>query len=597
MINTRNDELREFQTRLTTVGKIRLGVFNPEGRGRPQKIDTFRLTSADGDLIRAAAGLYGGTPTEWKPQGGGAAQWQVITDTNALPVYAVNGQKIDPVYEAWAGGRTCVRRCDGVWNQIKNEECVCNGPTPPATRDLCKITTRVLVMLQEIPGLGSWMLETHGENAAYELSLPSQLIAAATLPVPAMLRLRGEQRRTWSAEKNKFETLGFYVPWLDINIITSQQIGLGGDALTLASVAAGAPAAIGSEPVRAAIEASQTPPPVTNSVASPGTSPSPAAAMTTPAPIVGAPSPVTPEERTRILQAIEKADLTALEKIKDAMVTRGIREKPIQDAWVSKHKAWIATLRQEGDDLFNLAVSRGATPAEMQREGSVTHWLAVYDQNHPPESFAQSIAQMNAEWAAYEAAGAPDNEAGPPRPLTNAEAAWTSPGVDGDMFENRNVPNPDGPAAPPASVTPNLDREYRVGDEVTVAGLTFVKISDNPFEPGSDVVDAEISDDRTVKRPDDPWAPLEPGLNAADIVDAVLVEHSVPTLGPLGSVDDEYNAVCSLAFTNGREWSTVQTHDAIKKFCDVGKVSLATAADLRALRMKMIEEPTWAPSV
>ena len=59
MINTREPGTpREFQQRLTVVGKIRLGVFaTPEGRrGRPEKIDTFRFTSPTEGLIRGESG-------------------------------------------------------------------------------------------------------------------------------------------------------------------------------------------------------------------------------------------------------------------------------------------------------------------------------------------------------------------------------------------------------------------------------------------------------------------------------------------------------------------------------------------------------------
>lgn len=598
MINTRNPaEFREFQVRMTTVGKIRLGVFVGEGRGRPQKIDTFRLTSTDGELIRVAGELYGGTPREWKPQGGGLAQWEVITEANALPVYVVNGQHIDPVYEAWGGGRTCLRRCDGEWNKQTQEACVCNGPRPPAAKDLCKITTRVLLMLQEIPGLGSWMLETHGENAAAELSMPAQLVAAAPMPVPAMLRLRQEKRRNYSQEKKGFESLSFYVPWLDINLLTSQQIGVGGDALTRALVAAGAPAAIGSGDLsrdiltqgRAAIEGPSQAPPV--AVAGDRAAPQQLASS----PVV-APAPsveIDETERARILVAIENADLAGLDKIKDAMIERNIRDKAVQDAWVSRHTGWLAG-----------QPPRTASPATIE--------AAKPNMVPSPER----------------------------RPPTRAEAAWRPPGVDGDGFEDRTIERPDDPAtgadawpherkeyaeavrrgatdqeiraeggpmhwlagydqariytAHEAAGAPEPDHEYRVGDTVTVGGLEFTKISNNPFELGSDaakifgagheVVDAEVIEDPAGVD----YAALQ---EAADVADA-----AAPGLGPVGSVDDEYSAIFTLAGAPGREWTTAQTNDAIKAFAGVAKVGDATAEQLRALRVKMTEESTWAPS-
>jgi hypothetical protein len=589
MINTRNpDELRLFQSRLTTVGKIRLGVFVSEGRGRPQKIDTFRLTSTDPELIKAAAQFYGGTPREWRPQGGGRAQWEVITEANALPVYVVNGQVIDPTYEAWGAGRTCLRRCDGEWNRQTDEACVCNGPKPPASKDLCKITTRVLLMLQEIPGIGSWMLETHGENAAAELSTPAQLVAAAPMPVPAMLRLRQEKRRNWNAEKGKFESLEFFVPWLDINILTSQQIGLGGDALTRALVAAGAPAAIGSEPARAAIEASpQTPSAATMGASMPSTRTSlpvapnmPAAAKGSSDPMGFAPppanTPISDEERVRILTAIENAGIAGLEKIKNAMVKRGIRDRHVMESWASKRKGILA--RWPGDeDTYVKAVARGATDADILAAGGPTHWLANDDQAGgpaadwqptepaaagPPAEYTvgDTVTVGGIEFTKHSEGPQFDDVMGVDRrPPTNAEAAWQPPGVEGDMFEDRSVDNPDDPVA--------------------------VEYAAHEAAGAPDVVDAEIIEDS-------PPQAIEPATTKKDPLAAVL------NLGPLGSVDDEYSAVFALAGQPGREWTTMQTNDGIKIFCDVQKVGLATAAQLRALRVKMEQEgPSWQPWV
>lgn len=318
MISRDPAEFRAFQSRMTTVGKIRLGLFEvPEGRrGRPVKLGTFRLTADNEALIRAVADEYGGEAEQWTPQGAKAPQWQVITDAYALEVYVVNGQNIDPVYEAWAGGRTCVRRCDGEWEQIKQDACLCNGPNRPAdTRELCKITVRVQVMLKRIQGLGSWLLESHGENAAMELSTFKDFIANAPMPVPAMLRLRKETRRQWNAEKGKFDTLDFYVPWLDVSVVNAATIAIGGDALTQALSAAGAPAAIGGT-TQAAIEARPVSAPVP---------PAPAAAG------------ISDELRAKILVDIEsRTTVEDLEAVKARLIERGVSDRRVKDAWASK---------------------------------------------------------------------------------------------------------------------------------------------------------------------------------------------------------------------------------------------------------------------
>lgn len=324
MISRYPAEFRAFQSRMTTVGKIRLGVFEtPEGRrGRPVKIDTFRFTADNEALIRAVAEEYGGTPEQWTPQGSKVAQWEVITDARAVEVYVVNGQNIDPVYEAWAGGRTCVRRCDGEWNQITQEPCLCNGPNRPQdARELCKPTTRVQLMLQRIQGLGSWLLESHGENFAFEVSTFRDFVATAPMPVPAMLRLRKETRRQWNFDKKKFDTLEFYVPWLDISAVNARTIAIGGDALTQALSAAGAPAAIGGT-AQMAIEA--------RPVSAPAASPAPVA-------------PDIETIRPRILADIEACTtVEALEEIKQKLISRGINDQRVKEAWASKRAAVVA---------------------------------------------------------------------------------------------------------------------------------------------------------------------------------------------------------------------------------------------------------------
>jgi len=355
MISRDPAEFRAFQSRMTTVGKIRLGQMEtPEGRkARPVKLDRFRFTSPTEALIRAVAERYGGEVEQWTPQGSRVTQWEAVSDVAAVPVYMVNGQDLDPWYEAWAAGRTCVRRCDGEINKIDQSPCLCNGPDRPSDpRQLCKPTIRVQVMLSEIPGIGSWMLESHGENACAEIATFGPLVARAPMPIPAMLRLRREQRREWNPDKRGgagFESKDFYVPWFEVFGVTARQVAIGGDALTTALAAAGAPALLGGD--RRAIEAA---PPMS---APPAQTPQ-AGAGITPTPIDPAPRPadngnlrpgepdpnggirIDREEFTRILAAIEGApNLPHLDGIRNELARRNIRYKAVMDAWVSKRAA------------------------------------------------------------------------------------------------------------------------------------------------------------------------------------------------------------------------------------------------------------------
>jgi hypothetical protein len=349
MISRDPGSFRAFQQRLTTVGKIRLGVYN----GRyPEKIDTFRFTSPDEQLVKAAADAYGGTAEQWTPNGSKTPQWEVISEAKELPVYLVHGQSLEPWYEAWAGGRTCVRRCDGVTNKITDEPCVCipadGSASPLAKKDLCKPTIRVQVMLQEVPGLGSWLMESHGENAVSEISAFEQLVRAASVPIPAVLRLREETRREWNFDKKKFDTKNFYVPWFDVSVVTSRQVALGGDALSRALQAAGAPAALSGDR-RAAIEAA-------------------------PAPVQ--PPPDIDAIRPMILADIEMADgmdgPAGLNAIRAKLEQRGIDDQKVKDAWNSKRVAFeyqsTQLSTQPGDPGYEAIVAvETAEPVDVSR--------------------------------------------------------------------------------------------------------------------------------------------------------------------------------------------------------------------------------------
>jgi hypothetical protein len=509
MISRDPAEFRAFQSRMTTVGKIRLGIYaTPEGRrGRPEKIDTFRFTADNEALIRVVAEEYGGTAEQWTPQGAKTAQWQVITDAKAVEVYIVNGQNIDPVYEAWAGGRTCVRRCDGEWEQIKQDSCLCNGPARPRDpRELCKITIRVQVMLRRIQGLGSWLLESHGENAAMELSIFREFIAAAPMPVPAMLRLREETRRQWNPNPDKgeprFETKNFFVPWFDISRITAEQIAIGGDALTQALSAAGAPAAIGGAS-QYAIEARPVSAPVVPVV---------------PTPVTERPE-VTDELRAKILADIEaQTTVEDLDALRDKLIARGINDIQIREAWSSK----LAAVRA-ADDLtppprpYRVLVtgSRTWTDAKKLNEAlnlaNITHrGRVVLVHGACPQgadALADTWAEVNgvpverysADWGGPDGKGAgfarnqamvdtrPDVVLAFIRNGSKGATHCAGAAENAGLKVLRFTDDTPVEVAPPERQPVGMPlREYRVGDTVTVGGIEFTKIGDNPFPSGSD---------------------------------------------------------------------------------------------------------------
>ena len=153
----------DIQRRLRRLGQIRMGTKGP--KGNPVKLDTWRITSQDEQIIHEIAKAYGGAVTKWD-QG-----WECVTTTDTIPV-EVAPQDIEQNqhYELWAkSGR--VRRCNGETcmssngdDTIKEVDCLCD----PEDRD-CSPHTSVSFVLYEIPGLGVFTLSTTGYHAAAEM--------------------------------------------------------------------------------------------------------------------------------------------------------------------------------------------------------------------------------------------------------------------------------------------------------------------------------------------------------------------------------------------------------------------------------------------
>lgn len=205
----------DLQRRIMEAGRIRIGQVVPtrDGKTRPAKLDTFRLTSADKIRIDQAATLYGGTVEEWSAPSG--KQWQVVTEANALDVIVPpSDMAFSQAYEIWSAGG-CQRRCDGQWEQIGDQVCVCD----PEARE-CDIHTRLSVLLRDLPGLGVWRIDTQGYYAAVELGGAVQVIAAAggrgvLLPARLMLQQRSVIRQ---GPDGKPQTRRFAVPVLDVEV-------------------------------------------------------------------------------------------------------------------------------------------------------------------------------------------------------------------------------------------------------------------------------------------------------------------------------------------------------------------------------------------
>ncbi|HSW42517.1 MAG TPA: hypothetical protein VLM76_08415, partial [Patescibacteria group bacterium] len=183
-----------LQRRLRELGRIRTGVkvAGSNGKSRPAKLETFRLTSASRDLLEAAAAIYDGEVRAW-PDGDG---WELVTAVDALDIVIPPGNSMTQFYELWSGGG-CQRRCDGVTELLTMEPCVCPADqderrTLAADGRACKPTTRLNVILPLVPDMGVWRLESHGYYAAVELAGTADFLARATAEgrlIPARLRL------------------------------------------------------------------------------------------------------------------------------------------------------------------------------------------------------------------------------------------------------------------------------------------------------------------------------------------------------------------------------------------------------------------------
>ncbi|MGW4648100.1 recombination directionality factor [Kitasatospora sp. NPDC004289] len=236
----------DLQRRMRQLGEIRIGhtvaTGNTDRNGnpakRPAKLDKFRITSASQPILKQVAELYGGTVQPWTPANGGPAEFEVYTTVDRLPVLVPPADAVSQWYELYQGSK-CVRRCDGVTEHKLDRPCLC----APEKRD-CKITTRVNVMLRDLPALGQWLLISKGYYAAVELPPAAELLAQVGGYVAGWL---GMEAKSVVTEKG---TNRFMVPTLDVEISPTE---------LMSGQIRGAVELTAAGPERAAIEAAPAP--------------------------------------------------------------------------------------------------------------------------------------------------------------------------------------------------------------------------------------------------------------------------------------------------------------------------------------------------
>jgi hypothetical protein len=330
--------IRSLQLRLTQVGVIRLGeqrISAKTGKPYPAKLETFRITSPSRDIVTKAAELYGGEVRDW-PDGPSGPEFQVITKTNALPVFVLP-QRIDPNLELWGKGHR-QRLCDGETERIRNVPCLCEAaarlryersrrPWPEDgkfirdPRSDCKPTTRLSVMLADLSD-GQWKVEAHGWNAAAELPTKATVyLALAQKPVPATLRLVIRKDAVLKVQPNgseEIESREYAVPVLDFGDLFTARVALTG------GVDAAAQAALGGTQ-RPAITATAEPP---------------------------------TDWLAEIAAAQSASDLNDL---RTRMVQAGVKDPALVEAWKARGAAIVAAAEQPP-----AAQANGAAPAAVE---------------------------------------------------------------------------------------------------------------------------------------------------------------------------------------------------------------------------------------
>jgi hypothetical protein len=210
--------------RLREEGRLRMGDSEPipgKKHRRAVKLTEWRLTSPNRDAIETAAKLWGGEAHEWERAPGEQQQWEVHTDASELNVLVPFPQALEErqLYELYtAGGRT--RACNGQEEFISGGPCLCE-----ADKRECKLTTHLLVVLPELPGIGVWRLTTSGYNAAVELAGAMRILrsihARSHFATAALVLEQRQQKVPGQAERQ------FVVPVLRLPYSLAEA-GLGG---------------------------------------------------------------------------------------------------------------------------------------------------------------------------------------------------------------------------------------------------------------------------------------------------------------------------------------------------------------------------------
>lgn len=225
--------IRTAQKQARELGRLRTGYSIPnqdeKKRPRPVKSKTWVVSSHAEHYVAAAADAWGGKVERWQPQGNGAPQFRVITEAEQIEAILPPGDPLSQANEMWNKGG-CVRRCDGETEQISRHPCLCLAQHGPEwhllrqdlyTKDkVCAATSRLNVVLPDMPDVGVWRVETHSWYAANELAGTVDMVLSGTGGkglVPVTLRIEPRTRVAGGQTKQ------FPVVVVEIRGVTTRQ--------------------------------------------------------------------------------------------------------------------------------------------------------------------------------------------------------------------------------------------------------------------------------------------------------------------------------------------------------------------------------------
>lgn len=197
--------IRNMQQQARELGRLRTGWSVPHADPRkgpvPVKSKYWVLTSHAEHYLHAAAELWGGDVEPWQPQGAGPEQFKLITKTEKLDALLPPGDPLSQYNEMWNRGG-CLRRCDGETELLSRRPCLCAREFGEdwhlrPKEDVCSTTSRISVVLPDMPDMGVWRCETHSFYAANELAGTVGLVLSGTGGkglVPVTLRIEPRKR-------------------------------------------------------------------------------------------------------------------------------------------------------------------------------------------------------------------------------------------------------------------------------------------------------------------------------------------------------------------------------------------------------------------